>query len=204
MRTQIGQRKPLWQVLSLAVLAVAAFATASFAQTVDLGLGSFANEKGPILMAVDAALVNQARNAPFVMFMLFMGSADKTSAYTVAAKDVVMVYKGQEYHMPSFAELREEYRGQIRDLDFYRRLGKEGIIASWVRFYEFPETATFFPPLTLNSQLAVSQGYMVAFNGYMTPIYFKNPGFAKGDKLTIKVRDVKNPAITGECDVVLQ
>jgi hypothetical protein len=41
-------------------------------------------------------------------------------------------------------------------------------------------------------------------NGFMTPISFKNPGFAKGDKLRIKVRDVKNPDITGECDVVLQ
>jgi hypothetical protein len=39
--------------------------------------------------------------------------------------------------------------------------------------------------------------------GFMTPLYFKNPGFAKGDKLTIKVRDIKNPEITGECDIVL-
>ena len=186
------------------VLAVCALAIAAYPQTVDLGLGGFANESGPILMAVDAALVNQARNAPYVMFMLFMGAADKTSSYTVAAKDVVMVYKGQEYRMPSLSELRDEYRGQVRDLDFYRRLGKEGIISSWVRFFEFPERATFFPPLTLSSTLAISQGYMVAFNGYMTPIYFKNPGFAKGDKLTIKVRDAKNPAVTAECDVVLQ
>jgi len=204
MRTQMRQRTFFLAALGLAVLALAAFAAPSYAQTVDLGMGAFANESGPILMAVDAAMVNQAKNAPYVMFMLFMGVGDKSSSYTVSAKDVVMVYKGQEYHMPSFKELREDYRGQVRDLDFYRRLGKEGLIASWVRFYEFPETATFFPPLTLNSQLAISQGYMVAYKGYMTPIYFKNPGFAKGDKLTIKVRDVKNPAITGDCDVVLQ
>jgi hypothetical protein len=204
MRTQMRQRKTFLGGIGLAVLALAAFAASAYPQTVDLGMGSFANESGPIVLAVDAAMVDQARNSPYVMFMLFMGVADKKSSYTVAAKDVVMVYKGQAYHMPSFQELREDYRGQVRDLDFYRRLGKEGIISSWVRFYEFPETATFFPPLTLNSTLAISQGYMVAFKGYMTPIYFKNPGFAKGDTLTIKVRDVKNPAITAECDVVLQ
>jgi hypothetical protein len=185
-------------------LAVFALAIAAFPQTKDLGMGAFANESGPILMAVDAAMVNQAQNSPYVMFVLFMGAADKKSAYTVAAKDVVMVYKDQEYHMPSLAELRDEYRGQVRDLDFYRRLGKEGIISSWVRFYEFPEKASFFPALTLSSTLAISQGYMIAFNGYMTPIYFKNPGFAKGDKLTIKVRDAKNPAAAAECEVVLR
>lgn len=204
MKAQTRQRKSFSGGFGLAILAMAVLAAAAYPQTVDLGMGAFANEKGPILVAVDAAMVDQARSSPYVMFMLFMGVADKKSSYTVATKDVVMVYKGQEYHMPSFSELREEYRGQVRDLDFYRRLGKEGIISSWVRFYEFPETATFFPPLTLNSTLAISQGYMVAFKGYMTPIYFKNPGFAKGDKLAIKVQDVKNPAITGECDVVLK
>ncbi|MGZ5515363.1 MAG: hypothetical protein ACXW2O_09845, partial [Candidatus Aminicenantales bacterium] len=123
---------------------------------------------------------------------------------TVATKDVVMVYKGQEYHMPTLADLRENYGGEIRDLNFYRRLGKEGIIASWVRLYDFPEQANFFPPLTLQSTLAIKEGHMIALKGFMTPIYFKNPGFAKGDKLTIKVRDLKNPALTGECDVVLK
>ena len=45
---------------------------------------------------------------------------------------------------------------------------------------------------------------MALFDGFLTPIYFKNPGLAKGNKLTIKVRDVENPAVTGECEVVLQ
>ena len=94
------------------------------------------------------------------MFVLFMAARDKSVSITVAAKDVVMVYKGQEYHMPTLAELREDYSGEIRDLDFYRKLGKEGIISSWVRFYEFPERANFFPPLTLRSTLAVTEGHM--------------------------------------------
>jgi hypothetical protein len=192
--------------LKIAVLAAAVLVltAAAFPQTKDLGMGAFANESGPILMAVDAALVNQDISSPYVMFMLFMGAGNKNTSITVAAKDVVMVYKGQEYHMPSLTELRDDYRGEIRDMNFYRRLGKEGIIASWVRLYDFPEKANFFPPLTLRSSLAITEGYMTSLNGFMTPIYFKNPGFAKGDTLTIKVRDVKKPAVTGECDVVLK
>ncbi len=190
--------------MAIVAAALLVLAAAAFPQTKDLGMGAFANESGPILMAVDAALVNQDIASPYVMFMLFMGPRDRDTGVTVAAKDVVMVYKGQDYHMPTLAELREDYRGEIRDMDFYRRLGKEGIIASWVRLYDFPEKANFFPPLTLRSAMAITEGYMHSLNGFMTPIYFKNPGFAKGDTLTIKVRDVKNPALTGECDVVLK
>ena len=179
-------------------------AAAAYPQTQDLGMGAFANESGPILMAVDAQLVDQSIGRPYAMFVLFMGARDRNTSITVAAKDIVMVYKGQEYAMPTLAELRDNYRGELRDLNFYRRLGKEGIIASWVRLYDFPERATFFPPLTMRSTLPITEAHMLALDGYMTPIYFKNPGFAKGDKLTIKVRDAKKPDITGECQVVLQ
>jgi hypothetical protein len=191
------------KILKIAAILLV-LAAAAYPQTKDLGQGAFANESGPILMAVDAQLVDQSIDRPYAMFLLFMGAKDKNMSITVAAKDVVMVYKGEEYHMPTVAELRDSYRGTLRDLSFYRRLGKEGIIASWVRFYDFPENADFFPPLTMNSTPAVTEGHMVALDGFMTPIYFKNPGFAKGDRLTIKVHDVKNPSITGECEVVLQ
>jgi hypothetical protein len=204
MNTQMRRKTSFLGGFGLAALAIVALAASSYGQTVDLGMGAFANEKGPILMTVDAAMVNQDLKSPYVMFMLFLGARDKKSSYSVAAEDVVMVYNGQEYHMPKLAELREDYRGEIRDLDFYRRLGKEGVIASWVRFYEFPEKANFFPPLSLRSTLAITEGHFTAFYGFMTPIYFKNPGFVKGDKLTIKVKDAKNPAITGECEVVLK
>lgn len=176
---------------------------AAYPQTEDLGMGAFANEKGAILMAVDAALVNQAIDSPYVMFMVFMAPKDQNKSLTVAVKDVVMVYKGQEYRMPSVRDLRQDYSAEIRDIDFYRHLGKEGINSSWIRLYQFPEKANFFPPLTLRSTLAVTEGHMVGFNGFLTPMYFKNPGLAKGDKLTIKVRDKKNPQLTGECEVVL-
>lgn len=190
------------KIMKVALAMLVLMATA-YPQTKDLGMGAFSNDGSPVLMAVDASLVNRSLGNPYAMFVLFMAAKDKNVQISVAAKDVVMVYKGEEYRMPSLSALRESYNGVIRDLDFYRHLGKEGLIASWVRFYEFPEPANFFPPLTLQSTLAVTEGHMVAFNGFMTPIYFKNPGFAKGDRLTIKVRDVKDPKIVGECEVVL-
>jgi len=191
------------KILKVAAI-VLVLAAAAYPQTKDLGLGGFANEAGPILMAVDAQLVDQSVNRPYAMFVLFMGARDKNVSITVSSKDVVMVYKGEEYHMPTLAQLREHYLGELRDLNFYRRLGKEGIISSWVRFYDFPNQADFFPPLTMSSTLSVTEGHLVSLNGFITPIYFKNPGFAKGDRLTIKVRDAKDPAISGECEVILQ
>ncbi|HSQ79147.1 MAG TPA: hypothetical protein VLN41_01000 [Candidatus Bathyarchaeia archaeon] len=193
--------KPL--KVALIVLAVAFAAAALSAQTKDNGLSAFSNDAGPILMAVDAQLAGRAIDSPYSMFVLFMGVKDKTGSVDVASKDVVMVYKGQEYHMPSLTELRDNYRGELRDLGLYRRLGKEGLVASWVRFYDFPERANFFPPLTLRAPLPIDEGHMSAWYGFVTPLYFKNPGFAKGDRLTIKVRDAKNPSLTGECEVVL-
>ena len=189
--------------LAKIVMIVLILSAAAYPQTKDLGLGAFANASGPILMAVDASLVNLDKGNPYVMFVAFMAAAGNQSI-AVAAKDVVMVYKGQEYRMPSVGELRNDYRGEIRDLDFYRHLGKEGINASWIRFYEFPERSNFFPPLTSSAPLAASEGHMAGKLGFVTPLYFKNPGFAKGDKLTIKVRDMKNPELTGECEVVLK
>jgi hypothetical protein len=176
---------------------------AAYPQTASLGMGTFSNENGAILMTVDAGLVNRTVDSPYVMFVVFLGSKDQSQGITVAAKDVIMVYKGQEYPMPTVKELRANYRGGIRDVDFYQRLGKEGVNASWVRIYQFPESANFFPPLMQDATLPVDEGHMVGYWGFLTPLYFKNPGFAKGDKLTIKVRDKKNPELAGECEVVL-
>lgn len=190
--------------VAIALALALALAPAAYPQSQDLGLGAFADESGPILMAVDAGLVIRSLDNPYAMFVLFMAARDQNASVTVAAKDVVMVYKGREYSMPTLAELRGDYGGVIRDVDFYRRLGKEGIMSSWVRLYQFPDQSSFFPPLTLQSSLAVTEGHMTAFDGFVTPVYFKNPGFAKGDKLTIKVRDAKDASITGECEVVLK
>jgi len=190
------------KLLRIALIALV-LSAAVYPQTSDLGMGTFSSENGAILMTVDASLVNRIVNSPYVMFYAFLGSKDQGQAITVAAKDVVMVYKGQEYPMPSLKELRKNYAGEIRDLDFYRRLGKEAVAGSWVRMYQFPENSNFFPPLTQSAALPTSEGHMVGYWGFLTPLYFKNPGFAKGDTLTIKVRDKKNPQLAGECEVVL-
>ena len=187
--------------LALIVMAISA---AAYPQTVDLGMGAYSNQSGAILMAVDAGLAIRTIDSPYVMFVAFVAAKDQNQPITVAAKDVIMVYKGQEYPMPSVKELRDKYGAGIRDVDLYRHLGKEGIGSSWIRFYQFPEGANFFPPLTMAATLAVDQGYMFGTKGFLTPLYFKNPGFAKGDRLTIKVRDKKNPELTGECEVVLE
>jgi hypothetical protein len=196
------ERRKTVKIVKIGLMALI-LVVAAQAQTKDHGLGAFSNESGAILTAVDASLVNLDRSNPYIMFVAFFASADQSRSLTIAAKDVVLVHKGQEYRMPSVKELRSEYRGAIRDITFYQRLGKEGIMASWIRFYDFPERANFFPPLTLNAPLPAAEGSMVGQHGFMTPLYFKNPGFAKGDRLLIKVRDAKDPGITGECDVIL-
>jgi hypothetical protein len=187
------------------VIGAAAYAqTPQAPQTEDLGMGAFANEHGAILLAVDASVADLTLKDPYVMFIVYMAAKGDNQGITVDRNDVVMIYKGQEYHMPSIEELRKNYSGQMRDLGFYRHLGKEGLISSWVRFYNFPQRANFFPPVTLRAPLAVNQAYMYSFTGFRTPFYFKNPGFKKGDKLTIKVWDKNNPKLMGECDVVLE
>lgn len=176
---------------------------AAYGQTQDLGLGAFANERGPILVAVDAALVDFQIQSPYVMFVMYMAPKNLSQDIIVSRDTIVMVYQGKEYKMPSLKELRANYRGEIHDIDFYRHLGKEGIISTWVRFYNFPQRADFFPPLTLGSAPSVDEASMYGFVGFRTKAYFKNPGFKKGDKVTFKVWDKKDPKITGEVEVVL-
>jgi hypothetical protein len=177
---------------------------AAFPQTEDLGMGAFANEAGPIMLAVDAGLVNLQQDNPYAMFILYMAAKGDSQEITVARNDVVMIFKDREYPLPSVEELRKNYRGEIRDIDFYRHLGKEGIISSWIRFYKFPKGSDFFPPLTQTAPLAVDQGSMTNHIGFRTKCYFKNPGFAKWDTLVIRVKDKKNPELMGEVTVTLK
>jgi len=189
------------KVLGSLVL-VLALSVAAYGQTEDLGLGAFADEHGPILIAVDAALVDLQINSPYVMFVAYFAAKSENQGIVISRDNVVMVYNGREYHLPTVKELRDNYLGGIHDLDFYRHLGKEGLIASWVRFYNFPQRADFFP--TLGGPLSVEEGSVYGFTGFRTKLYFKNPGFKKGDKLMIKVRDQKNPQLTGEVQVTIE
>jgi hypothetical protein len=177
---------------------------AAYPQTENLGMGAFANEHGPILLAVDASLADLQLNNPYVFFVVYMAAKKQDQEITVSRNDVVMVYKGQEYHMPPLKEFRDQYSGEIHDIDFYRHLGKEGIIATWVRFYNFPRSTDFFPPVLMSAPIFTDEGYMFSFVGFRTKCYFKNPGFKRGDKLTIKVKDKKNPQLSGEVEVTLE
>jgi hypothetical protein len=185
-------------------LSVLVLAAAAFPQNKDLGMGAFANDKAAIKLAVDAGLVDFKIDGPYVMLVIYMASGQDGQNLTVNRKDVVMVYQGKTLSMPGVAELRKEYGAQIHDLDFYRHLGKEGIFSSWIKFYDFPTGPDFFPTMMGSASLAVDEGSMSALIGFRTKVYFKNPGFSRGDKFVIQVRDKKDPALTGEVEVTLK
>jgi len=172
--------------------------------TIDLGMGAFANSSGPILLTVDSALVTRTLGNPYVMFYAYMASKDSNRKISVAAKDIIIRYNGKDLSLPTVRELRSNYGGINRDYSLYGQLGKEAVIASWVRMYQFPTRPNFFPPTDMSTDIAVDTGSMFGFYGFDTPLYLKNPGFAKGDKMTFVVKDRKNPDIISECEVVLK
>ncbi|HEK85800.1 MAG: hypothetical protein ACPLZD_00060 [Candidatus Saccharicenans sp.] len=178
--------------------------TLGFAQTKDLGMGAFENESGQIRLAVDAALADEMINSPYVMFILYMAAPDEHHQIVINRDSIVMIYKGQEYKMPSVSELRKNYQGEIHDVDLYRHLGKEGIASTWIRLYQFPPRSDFFPPLTMRAPVPVDEATLQGFIGFRTKVYFKNPGFKKGDTLTIKVTAKNDPSVSGQVDVVLK
>ena len=186
-----------------ALVMVLILVAAASAQTEKLGMNSFANTNGPILMAVDASLASRQLDQPYLMFVLYMAAQKSGQEIRVSRNDVKMVFNGQEYALPSVQEFHKAYGGEIKDLDFYKYLGKEGIAASWIRLYKFPANVDFFPPNTLTSSTAADAASMYNFIGFNTLLYFKNPGFKTGDKFLLKVRDVKDPNVTGEVEVTL-
>ncbi len=175
----------------------------AYPQTKDLGMGAFSNEQGPIVLVIDASLADLKLDSPYVMFMAFMGGK-KDQNITISRDDIVMVYNGQESKMPSVQELREKYMGETNDRDIYRRLGKEGVISSVMRLYQFRDQYDFFPVLGLKDRIAGDEGSINGYVGFKTRFYFKNPGFKKGDTVLFKVRDKKNSELTGECALVLK
>jgi len=183
------------------VLAITIVLGVAQAQTVDLGQNVFFNNEGQIVLCIDAALAVRKLDSPYVMFMVFMGSKSQGSI-SVHRDDVVMVYKGQEYQMPSLEEWRKEYRGANNDADLYQRLGKDSLALSQMRHFNYPWDYDFFPVLGKGS-LPSDQISMSGNLGARTKFYFRNPGFQKGDELVIKVKDHKNPEIIGFCGVVL-
>ncbi len=183
------------------LFAILILSVAAFAQTKDLGLGAFANDKGPIMVAVDASVAARDITSPYVMFVIWMASKDQNQNIVVDRDGVTLVYNGQDYKMPTLKDLRKNYGAEIRDIALYRHLGKEGIASSWIRFYKFPNEGDFFPPLTARANVKTDQGSMSGFHGFVTKCYFKNPGFKAGDKIVIRITAKNKPDLMSEVAV---
>lgn len=183
------------------ILVVLFVSGVAYTQSIDLGQNVFINNEGPIIVCIDAAVAVRKMDKPYVMFMVFMG-AKGNGNFSVYRDDVVMVYKGQEYKMPSLEEWRKEYKGANNDIELYVRLGKESLALSQMRFWRYPWDYDFFPVLG-RGPLPSNQVSMSGNLGARTKLYFKNPGFQKGDEFVIKVKDHDNPEAVGLCAVVL-
>lgn len=183
------------------ILLILVASSVTYPQTIDLGQNVFFNNEGPIVVCIDAAVAVRKLDKPYIMFMVFMG-AKGNGNFSVHRDDVVMVYKGQEYRMPSLEEWRKEHKGANNDIELYARLGKESLALSQMRFWRYQWNYDFFPVLG-KGPLPSDQVSMSGSLGSRTKVYFKNPGFQKGDEFVIKVTDRNNPEIVGLCAVVL-
>jgi hypothetical protein len=172
-----------------------------FAQTIDLGQNTFYNDEGAIVIAADASAAVQKLDSPYLMFMLYMGTREN-QGITVSRNDVVMIYKDQEYKMPTVKELHANYKGENNDTELYRRMGKEAHVLSRMRDWKYQVDTDFFPPPG-QGLIAVDEGSMAGGVGFMTRVYFKNPGFKKGDQIVIRVKDKNKPELIGAVAVIL-
>jgi len=185
-------------VAALALVCVWA-ASLSPVQTQDMGQGVFYSDLGVVVMAVDAVVANRKLDKPYVMLMLYMGTSGGTSI-KIKREDVTMIYNGQEYKMPTVKELNSSYNGGQNDWTLYERSGKESLILSRMRYWRYQTGTDFFPLLSRNIT-AVGEGSMAGDLGFRTRLYFKNPGFKKGDQIVIQVKDHANPEQSGSCAV---
>ncbi|HOI44685.1 MAG TPA: hypothetical protein PLX50_03630 [Candidatus Aminicenantes bacterium] len=187
-------------VLMLAVLS--AFTAVGAAQTVNPGQHVFINDEGAFTFVIDAALAVEKINSPYILFIAYFVS-DGGGSFEVNREDVVMIYNEQEYSMPSYKEWRKEYTGGRGDMMLASRLGKETLGLSRLRHYYFPNDSDFFPNVGQGLSLTDS-GSFSGTMGFRSKLYFKNPGFKKGDRLVIRVRDRKTPEFEAGCAVILE
>ena len=178
------------------------FCATVFAQTVNLGQNVFYNDEGALVLTADAAVAVLKLNSPYIMLMLYMGTKEKQSI-TVNQNDVVMIYKDQEFKMPTIKELEERYKDQVNDADLYLRLGKESLALSRMRYWKYEAGVDFFPPPGQGT-VAVDERSIVNDLGFRTRAYFKNPGFKKGDQIVINVKDKNKPGLRGSVAVVFE
>ena len=189
------------KILRLALFSVLALSAAAFGQTTELGQHVFISNQGEITLAIDAAMAVRKLDSPYVMFVAFM-VVEGNQEVVVHRDDVTLTHNGKDYGMPSLKEWRDSYKGAQGDATQYSRLGKETLALSRLRDYGFPSDQDFFPILG-RGPLPVDQGSFSGMVGFRTKLYFKNPGFKKGDQIVISVRDRKAPEIVGSCAVIL-
>jgi hypothetical protein len=171
------------------------------AESVDLGNAAFYGDEGTINIAADAAVAVRNLDSPYVMFVLYM-NADKGESATVRREDIVLVHNDKEYTMAELEDIRKNYKGDSRDEEMYSHLGKEALALSDLRFFRFNAYGNFFPSRA-SAKIPIEQGYMNGQYGFRSNVYFKNPGFAPGDVILIKVKDEKNPGISGAVAIEL-
>ena len=102
--------------------------------------------------------------------------------------------------MATVEEIGAKYNGGQNDWGLYERAGKESLILSKMRYWRYQLGTDFFP-LPSRNIMAVGEGSMAGNLGFRTRVYFKNPGFKKGDELVIRVKDKSDAAIQGSCAV---
>jgi len=130
------------------ILLVVLFITASLsADNEYIGQNAYHNDAGQINIAADAVLVIRDLKSPYTPFYLFFG-ADRDAKAAINRDSVTLIHNGQEYKMPTLAELRSSYNRDNRDLGTYQRMGKQALITSKLRGYDFQENVNFFPRRT--------------------------------------------------------
>lgn len=188
------------RTISSVLLALLILAGAGFAQTIELGQTFFLGREGDIIVAIDTTVAVRKIDSPYIMFMAFFVARGNDNR-SIHRDDVTMIYKGQEYKMPTYKEWRKEYNAEGSDMTIYDTLGKENLAnSSELRLYSFPSDTDYFASWGLRTD----EGSLTKTVGFRTNLYFKNPGFKKGDELIIMVKDRKNPEIKGTCGVLLK
>ena len=85
---------------------------AAYPQTQDLGHGAFANERGPIMIAVDASEAIQNMESPYSLFIVYLAVKSDNKSIVVARNDVTLVYKDQEIQDAERRGSPQELRGR--------------------------------------------------------------------------------------------
>ena len=171
------------------------------AQTLDMGQNTFLNKDGPLNVLVEAGVAASYLDSPYAFFILRMGM-DANRYGAIDRNSITLIYKGQEYKMPSLKEFRKNYNQERRDMRAYQRLPEEPLIMAGMNTLQYNSSFDFFP-LRNERGKSTDSGSISASIGLRTRVYFKNPGFEPGDRFIIQVKDRKDPEVVTNVVVIL-